>query len=75
MSDEFRKGAEWMQRRAMSAISAACPRAHTYASENADVYRAYDKAAADAIVAVRAIAVPAGGPPKSKKPVDVRTIA
>jgi hypothetical protein len=40
---------------AIEAATKATPRAHTYASENADIYRAWDDGAETAINAIKAI--------------------
>jgi predicted nucleic acid-binding Zn-ribbon protein len=40
---------------AIEAAMKATPRAHTYASENADVYRAWDRGALAAINAIRSL--------------------
>lgn len=50
----FAEGAASEREARIAAIKKACPRAHTYASENADVYRAFDAGAEKAMTAIRA---------------------
>jgi hypothetical protein len=54
----FAAGAEAMRRAAMAACVLAGPPAHTYASENAEIYRAQDTMRDRCVAAIRALPLP-----------------
>jgi hypothetical protein len=54
----YKAGAEAMRRAAMAACVLAGPPAHTYASENAEIYRAQDTMRDRCVDAIRALPLP-----------------
>jgi hypothetical protein len=54
----YQAGAEAMRRAAMAACVLAGPPAHTYASENAEIYRAQDTMRDRCVDAIRALPLP-----------------
>ncbi len=57
IADGYRRGQEEMRERAAFACQKAVPLAHTYASENADLYRTADATRDRCITAIAALPI------------------